>query len=159
MLSPFLTVSMFPLYPNCIPMFSQYPYYVPTGSPLFSPDVPIIFPLRNSLCSSAIPRHLHENPSDVRTIHISIFPLHPCHFPIFPQHALNVRIWGFPEIGVPPVIISFQWDFPLQKKTSYWGTLSWESASYWGTPILGNHHITSRSCTAVISWFQNPMSC
>ena len=116
MLSPFLTISMFPLYPNCIPMFSQYPYYVPTGSPLFSPDVPIIFPLRNSLCSSAIPWYLHENPLDVRTIHISIFPLHPCHFPIFPQHALNVRIWGFPEIGVPPVIISFQWDFPLQKK-------------------------------------------
>ena len=36
------------------------------------------------------------------------------------------RIWGFPEMGVPLVIIHFRRIFPSKP------------SSYWGTPIIGN---------------------
>ena len=40
-------------------------------------------------------------------------------------------IWGFPSMGVPLIIIHFNWIFPYEP-SSYWST---------GTPIYGNPHL------------------
>ena len=40
------------------------------------------------------------------------------------------KTWGFPEIGLPPIIIHFSYGFCHDKPTSYWGT-----------PICGTPHM------------------
>ena len=50
-----------------------------------------------------------------------------CQRPAVFNSSSELLIWGFPEIGVP-TNHPFLWDLP------------YKPSSYWGTPILGNHH-------------------
>ena len=44
----------------------------------------------------------------------------------------RISIWWFPEIGLSPVIIhSFDWDFPWNQPSSYWGNPFFRKPNIW----------------------------
>ena len=89
-------LTMIPIFeiPSCLP--HRYPKHIPYFKSMFC--------------------HLHKgycglNPYDIPFKHMPIFP---SSHPIGPPLHHHIPIWGFPEIGVPPIIY-FSGIFPFTK--------------------------------------------